>query len=76
MNISLVFPPFYMEAMYNLPPLGLINLATFIKNLSHNIKLHDFVFDIRAKNLKTGSRIYDDCAQIIIALGNKYSEKN
>lgn len=66
MNISLVFPPFYMEAMYNLPPLGLINLATFIKNLSHNIKLHDFVFDIRAKNLKTGSRIYDDCAQIII----------
>jgi radical SAM superfamily enzyme YgiQ (UPF0313 family) len=66
MNISLVFPPFYMEAMYNLPPLGLINLATMITNLDHKITIHDFVFDIRAKNLKMGPRIYDDCSQAII----------
>ncbi len=28
MNIVLVFPPFYLASMYNLPPLGLLNLAT------------------------------------------------
>ena len=67
MNISLVFPPFYLESMYNLPPLGLINLATGIKNPGRRVVIHDFVLALRQKTISMSSAIYDDCAQIIIA---------
>jgi len=67
MNISLVFPPFYLEPMYNLPPLGLIRLGTIANNSGHNVNIHDFVLEIRTKNLAMGSFIYEDCADIILA---------
>ena len=67
MNISLVFPPFYLESMYNLPPLGLIMLGTIANNSGHNVNIHDFVLGIRTKNLVMGSSIYEDCADRILA---------
>ena len=66
MKIVLVFPPFYLESMYNLPPLGLINLATALKDSPHKVVIVDFVLAIRQETLKMGRDIYDDCAETII----------
>ena len=67
MQISLVFPPFFLDSLYNLPPLGLINLASMLKDTEHEVKIHDFVLEIRRGNLKMSNGIYDDCAAILLA---------
>lgn len=66
MNITLVFPPFFLESMYNLPPLGLINLATVLKDMPHPVRVIDLVLSIRQGTLRLGRAIYDDCADIIL----------
>ncbi len=66
MNISLIFPPFYVESMYNLVPLGLVNLATSVKNRSYNIKIFDFILALRLDRLRMDKDIYDCCANEII----------
>jgi hypothetical protein len=66
MKIVLVFPPFYLESMYNLAPLGLVNLATGLKGSSHQVVLFDSVLPIRQGALKMGKNIYDDCAETIM----------
>jgi radical SAM superfamily enzyme YgiQ (UPF0313 family) len=66
MKVVLVFPPFYLDSMYNLPPLGLINLATALKESSHQVVLIDFVLAIRQETLKMGKGIYEDCAERIL----------
>ena len=66
MKIVLVFPPFYLDAMYNLPPLGLINLATNLRGTAHRIALIDFVLAVRQKALRMGKGIYGDCAERIL----------
>ena len=67
MKIALVFPPYYLESMYDLPPLGLINLATALKPSPHQTVLFDFVLALRQGRLTMGKRIYDECAEIIMA---------
>ncbi len=66
MKIVLVFPPFYLQGMYNLPPLGLINVATSIQHSGHDIVLLDLVLAIRRKTLSMGKNIYDESAEIIL----------
>jgi radical SAM superfamily enzyme YgiQ (UPF0313 family) len=66
MKIVLVFPPFYLESMYNLAPLGLINLATALRNSPHQVVVMDFVLAIRQRTLKMGKNIYGDCAERIL----------
>ena len=66
MKIVLVFPPFYLEPMYNLPPLGLINLATALKGSVHQVVLIDFVLAIRRGTLRMSKDIYRDCAHEIL----------
>ena len=66
MKIVLVFPPFYLESMYNLAPLGLVNLATALKGSPHQVVLFDSVLAIRRGGLKMGKKIYDDCAEMIM----------
>lgn len=66
MRIVLVFPPFYLDAMYNLPPLGLVNLATNIEGTAHRTALIDFVLAIRQNALRMGKNIYGDCAERIL----------
>ena len=66
MKIVLVFPPFFLESMYNLPPLGLVNLATSFKKTAHEVVIIDFVLSIRKNELKFGRNIYDQCAEIIL----------
>ena len=66
MKIVLAFPPFYLESMYNLAPLGLINLATALKGLPNQVVLIDFVLAIRQETIKKGGHIYDDCAERIL----------
>ena len=66
MNITLVFPPFYLESIYNLPPLGLINLATSIDNSAHNVSIKDFVLALRTGEILMGESIYDDSAEKIL----------
>ncbi len=66
MNIALVFPPFYFEPMYNLPPLGLINLATVLKPSPHRVRIFDFPLDIRRKALHMDKHIYRACAKNIM----------
>jgi radical SAM superfamily enzyme YgiQ (UPF0313 family) len=66
MNIALVFPPFYFEPMYNMPPLGLINLATVLKSSAQSVKIFDFPLSIRMKTLSMDSNIYRECARQIL----------
>jgi radical SAM superfamily enzyme YgiQ (UPF0313 family) len=67
MNIALVFPPFYLPSLYNLPPLGLVNLAAALKETRHLVTILDFVLALRQKNLRMGKQIYDDCAEAVLA---------
>ncbi len=66
MNIALVFPPFYFEPMYNLPPLGLMNLATVLRSSPHAARIFDFPLAIRQKTLPMNSDIYRECARQIL----------
>jgi len=68
-KISLVFPPFFLEPMYSLPPLGLVNIATALKGYAHETSIFDFPLAIRQKHIKLGKGIYDDCADAIMAGG-------
>jgi hypothetical protein len=52
--------------MYNLAPLGLINLATALKNSPHQVVILDFVLAIRQRTLKMGKNIYGECAERIL----------
>jgi radical SAM superfamily enzyme YgiQ (UPF0313 family) len=67
MKIVLGFPPFYLESMYNLPPLGLIRLATALGRAQNAVVLLDFVLAIRKKDLAMGRGIYDECVERILA---------
>jgi radical SAM superfamily enzyme YgiQ (UPF0313 family) len=66
MNIALVFPPFYFEPMYNMPPLGLINLATVLGSSPHHVRIFDFPLAIRRKALSMDRNIYRECARQIL----------
>ncbi len=66
MRVSLIFPPFYLDSLYNLPPLGLLNLATALRYGGHEPTVRDFVLDIRLGELALGPDIYKDCARAIL----------
>ncbi len=66
MNISLVFPPFYEQSMYNLPPLGLINLATMAGPEGHSVTIHDFVLELRRETLPMDAFLYDTCTRSVL----------
>jgi hypothetical protein len=65
MKIVLVFPPFYLEYMYNLPPLGLIRLATALAGDPHELVLLDFVLAIRK-----GLRRWEEGSMMMVDLRN------
>jgi len=67
MKISLVFPPFYHSSLYNLPPLGLLNLAAALRETPHRVALLDCVLALRDGTLRAGPGLYDDCARRIAA---------
>lgn len=66
MKILLVFPPFYLEPMYSLPPLGLLNLATILKSSPHQTTILDFPLAIRKGLIRLDSTIYEQCASRIL----------
>ena len=66
-NVSLVFPPFYLASLYNLPPLGLVNLATVARDAGCRVTIHDFALDIRRERLAMDSGIYAQCADMILS---------
>jgi len=66
MRITLVFPPFYLQSLYNLPPLGLLNLAAILRPAGHEVSVLDLVLAIRLKTLSPGASIYEDSAGIIL----------
>jgi hypothetical protein len=66
MRIALVFPPFFLDSLYNLPPLGLINLGTMLKGSGHEIVIHDLALGLRAGTLPFGRTLYDRCAETIL----------
>ncbi len=66
MKTALVFPPFFLQSLYNLPPLGLINLGTALREAGHEAALVDLVLAIRVKGLSLGPSIYEDAARLIL----------
>lgn len=66
MKVSLVFPPFNLDSLYSLPPLGLINLATGLAQAGHAPTVHDFVLDIKEGALPMGQGLYRACAERIL----------
>jgi radical SAM superfamily enzyme YgiQ (UPF0313 family) len=69
MKFSFVFPPFYLESLYNLPPLGLMNLATGVQGLGCKADLHDFVLEIRRNPRIMNRFLYEHCVEKILAGG-------
>jgi len=66
MKIALVFPPFFLEPLYNLPPLGLLNLATILREAGHEVSVLDLVLAIRTGELASGSAIYENAARLVL----------
>jgi len=66
MKIALVFPPFYLPSLYNLPPLGLLNLATILRKAGHEVSVVDLVLAIRRNSLSLGGSIYLDSVKMIL----------
>ncbi|EPR41626.1 cobalamin B12-binding domain protein [Desulfovibrio sp. X2] len=66
MRMTLAFPPFHLGSLYNLPPLGIINLATVLRGRGHEAAVLDFVLDIRRGRLAPGPDMYRDCARSIL----------
>jgi radical SAM superfamily enzyme YgiQ (UPF0313 family) len=66
MKITLVFPPFYLKSLYNLPPLGLLNLATILREAGHIVSVIDLVLSVRLKTVSMGPSIYEDSASMIL----------
>jgi radical SAM superfamily enzyme YgiQ (UPF0313 family) len=66
MKIVLVFPPFFLSTLYNLPPLGLLNLATVLRDDGHEVAVLDLVLAIRTNSLPLGSSIYSESVKMIL----------
>ena len=66
MRITLVFPPFYHVSMYNLPPLGLVNLASILDSTKHVGTILDQVLSIRTGQLTASADIYHDATRLIL----------
>ncbi|ABB33709.1 Radical SAM domain protein [Geobacter metallireducens RCH3] len=66
MNISLVFPPFHLQSLYNLPPLGLISLATVLGEAGHRAVIRDLVLALRQGSLGMGKELYGEAARMIL----------
>lgn len=66
MRIALVFPPFYHPTLYNLPPLGLINLATGLKQAGHQPRIIDLVLALRTGELPCDAKIYQHATGLIL----------
>jgi len=66
MKTVLVFPPFYLQSLYNLPPLGLLNLAAILKGKGHEVSVLDLVLAMRTGGLASGASIYRDAARMVL----------
>lgn len=66
MNITLVFPPFYLEGLYNLPPLGLITLGTHLRAPHRQVRILDCVLLLRQGRLPMDETVYDSAARMIL----------
>lgn len=66
MNVSLVYPPFHLESLYSLPPLGLINLATGLGLAGQQPTIHDAVLELQEGSLPLGPGLYQACAERIL----------
>lgn len=67
MKVALVFPPFFHAAMYNLPPLGLVQLGTMLQQSGHQPVLLDQVLELRKGHLPLSSEIYQHAAREVLA---------
>lgn len=50
LRIKLIFPPAFDEVTMSMPPLGLITLATYLKNNQINVEIEDVLAKIRHYN--------------------------
>lgn len=66
MKTVLVFPPFHLQSLYNLPPLGLLNLATILREAGHEVSVLDLVLAMRTGELSSGASIYRNAARMIL----------
>ncbi|NMC75132.1 MAG: radical SAM protein [Geobacteraceae bacterium] len=66
MRTALVFPPFYLPSLYNLPPLGLLNLAAVLRRSGHDCAVIDLVLAVRLGKLPMGASIYEESARMIL----------
>ncbi|MRR33150.1 radical SAM protein [bacterium] len=66
MRTALVFPPFFLSSLYNLPPLGLLNLATVLREAGHEVSVIDLVLALRMKAIPHAASIYEESARMIL----------
>lgn len=65
-RIALVYPPFDdkrdRSAYYVAPPLGLLYIARYLERACHEVRIHDFIFELKSGSLREGKNIYVECA--------------
>lgn len=66
MRVCLVFPPFKDDTLYNMPPLGLLNLGAIIENMGHEVRVLDFIMLMRQGKAPLASQLYDWAAKKIL----------
>ena len=66
MRVVLVFPPFFLRSLYNLPPLGLISIATVLRDAGHQVSVIDLVLALRLRTLPLDAAIYEAAAEVIL----------
>jgi len=66
MKICLVFPPFKDDTLYNMPPLGLLNLGAIMENMGHEVKVLDFIMLMKQGKAPLPSQLYDWAARKIL----------
>lgn len=72
MRWAFVYPPFEdrrsRAAYYVAPPLGLVSLATHLKDGNlHEVSILDFVLAIKRQDLLPGPSMYAECAEAVLA---------
>lgn len=66
MKVCLVFPPFKDDTLYNMPPLGLLNLGAIIENMGHEVRVLDLIMLMRQGKAPLASQLHDWAAKKIL----------
>jgi radical SAM superfamily enzyme YgiQ (UPF0313 family) len=71
LRFALVYPPFDdrrdRSAYYVAPPLGLLYLGAYLERAGCDVRIHDFIFDLKIGAINSDLNLYTQCADLIVS---------